>query len=530
VAALFECLQFQDYFTIFAVCKSTKNMQLFNPLLRWAMLRPMERIEQFVKFPYESQNSVLMRLVASAKDTEWGKRYNYAAIRHYEDFRQRVPLSTYEEIFPYIERMMRGEQQILWHSPVYWFSKSSGTTNARSKFIPVSQESLEHTHFQGGKDLIALYLQQHPGSQVLWGKALSIGGTFQQSEQNENVHYGDVSAVVAQNLPFWAQWLRAPSLRVAHMKKWEEKIEKMAEECIKTKITSLLGVPTWMIVLLQRVLEMTGKKYAQEVWPDLEAFFHGAVAFDPYREIFQRLAPGLNYMEVYNASEGFFALQDDARREDMMLMLDYGIFYEFIPMEELDKEQPKTLSLEQVELHKNYAMVISTDGGLWRYKIGDTVKFTSKFPYRIKISGRTKHFINAFGEELMIENANAAITRACRETGATITDFTACPIYMGGEGSGKGGHEWLIEFDQAPDDFQKFVQLLDKTLREVNSDYDAKRYQDIALQMPLVHQVPKDTFHNWLRHQGRLGGQYKVPRLANSREYVEDILKMLATA
>ena len=493
------------------------------PLIKYFLHNPYKRISGFMHNASQVQEQQFAMLIKAAKNTEWGKKYDYSLIKNIEQYQRKVPVSSYEELAPYIMRMMRGEPNVLWGSPVRWFSKSSGTTDARSKFIPVSRESLISCHFRGGKDLIALYIENRPHTKFVLGKGLGIGGTFQESTETKGIFYGDVSAVVTQQLPAWAQRLRAPSLEVAMLAKWEEKIERMAQETIRQNITSLLGVPTWMIVLLQRILEITGKKHIKEVWRNLEVFFHGAVSFQPYRQLFEQLVPSIDYMEVYNASEGFFALQDDLSRDDMLLMLDYGIFYEFVKMEDWDNPYPKSYTISEVELNTNYAMIISTNGGLWRYKIGDTVKFTSKNPYRIKITGRTKHFINAFGEELMVENADAAIAKACQATGATITDFTACPIYIG-DGT-KGGHEWIIEFEKEPISLELFVEVLDTTLREVNSDYDAKRYQDIALQKPIIHSVPVGTFHQWLKTQGKLGGQHKVPRLANTREYVEDILK-----
>jgi GH3 auxin-responsive promoter len=499
-------------------------MQLLLPAVRWFLEKPYPRIEYFMKHPYEVQDKMFHSLLLSAKNTEWGRKYEYASIKNYEQYQKKVPVSSYEDFSPHIEKMMQGERNILWQTPVKWFSKSSGTTNARSKFIPVSQEALQRCHFQGGRDLMALYVHNHPKTKAFIGKGLSIGGSFQESP-TKGIYYGDVSAVMLQQLPKWVQLIRTPKLSTAILPKWEEKIEMMAQETLSQNVTNILGVPTWTIVLLQRILEITGKKHIKEVWGNLECFFHGAVSFQPYKELFNTLAPDINYMEVYNASEGFFALQDDLSRDDMLLMLDYGIFYEFIPLDEIDNPYPKSYTLDEVELDTNYAMVISTNAGLWRYKIGDTVKFTSKFPYRIKISGRTKHFINAFGEELMVENADTAITAACKATNAAIINFTACPIYI--EEGKKGGHEWILEFERQPSDLQKFTEVLDETLREINSDYDAKRYQDMALQMPVVHNVPSGTFYNWLKMKGKLGGQYKVPRLANSREFVDEILGMI---
>lgn len=501
-------------------------MQLIDKLVRNFLARPLARIDRFVATPYDTQEQTLMRLVRKAKNTEWGKKYNYNRIKSYADYQRQVPISSYEALYPYIERMLiKGEQNLLWSSPVRWFSKSSGTTNARSKFIPVSPEALQTCHLQGGKDMLALYIKNNPETRFFWGRGLSIGGSFQKNPDNPNNYYGDISAVIVQNLPGWAEWLRTPPRHIAMMTKWEDKIEAMVTETSQRNVTSLLGVPTWTIVLIQSILERYNKKTIEEVWPNLEVFIHGAVSFKPYRELFKSLAPSIRYLETYNASEGFFGLQDDISREDMLLMLDYEVFFEFVPMSELGKEQPQAVAIDQVELHKNYALVISTNAGLWRYLIGDTVKFTSKNPYRVQITGRTKHFINAFGEEVIIENAEAAITRACQATEAVISDYTAAPLYM--EGKNQGGHEWAIEFEKSPQNLAQFTDVLDQTLREVNSDYDAKRYKDIALKKPVIHHLPEGTFYRWLKKRGKLGGQNKVPRLSNNREYLEDILGML---
>ncbi|QHT68010.1 GH3 auxin-responsive promoter family protein [Rhodocytophaga rosea] len=502
-------------------------MELLNTIMTWIMKKRISQIELFMKNPLEVQAEQFKKLIHTAQQTEWGRKYHYASITSVKEYQQRVPLSSYEEIFPYIDRLMKGEQNLLWPSEIKWFAKSSGTTNARSKFIPVSTEALEDCHFRGGKDLMTVYVNNNPDTKVFVGKGLAIGGSYQLSQENPDVYYGDVSAVVMKNLPIWAQFIRTPGLEIALMNEWEEKLEKMAKVTSQENVTSILGVPTWTIVLLQKILEITGKSNILEVWPNLEIFAHGAVSFTPYRAVFQQLIPSphMKYVEIYNASEGFFGIQDQSDIADMLLMLDYGVFYEFIPVEEMDKEHPKMLTLGEVELNKVYALIISTNSGLWRYNIGDTVKFTSLSPYRIRISGRTKHFINAFGEELMVENAEQAITKACQESGAIISNFTAAPIYM--ETSGKGGHEWIIEFVKEPSSLKQFIHVLDATLREINSDYDAKRYKDIALQLPLVHSVQEGTFYQWMKKRNKLGGQHKVPRLSNSREYVDDILSMM---
>lgn len=504
-------------------------MQILNSILTWVMKKRMHQMELFMKYPHEVQDEVLKKLIYSARGTEFGKQYSFDEILNYEDFKKRIPVSTYEQLFPYIARTMRGEQNVLWPSEIKWFAKSSGTTNARSKFIPVSTEAIEDCHFKGGKDMLSIYVNNYPETQMFSGKGVAVGGSHQVNEfdPTNTSFYGDVSAVIMQHLPPWAQFIRTPSLDVALMNNWEEKIERLALETSKVNVTNIAGVPTWTVLLIQRVLQMENKSNILEVWPNLEVFFHGAVAFQPYKNLFKSLIPSekMVYWDTYNASEGFFGIQDRKNSDDMLLMLDYGVFYEFIPMEELNKEFPQTIGLSEVEVGKNYAMVISTNAGLWRYNIGDTVKFTSISPYRIKISGRTKHFINVFGEEVIIENAETAITSACEQTGAVIDNFTVGPIYL--ETSHRGGHEWIIEFKVKPPDLNQFTNLLDAALRKVNSDYDAKRAFDLALMSPKIHSVEEGTFYNWMKKRGKLGGQHKVPRLSNSREYIDDILSML---
>jgi hypothetical protein len=502
-------------------------MEILNSIITWVMKKRIHQIELFIKYPIDVQDDVLKKLLVTASKTEIGKKYDFDTITNYETFKNRIPVSSYEDLFPSIERMMRGEGNILWPGKIKMFAKSSGTTNARSKFIPVSEESLEDCHYKGGKDLLSIYVNNYPETKMFTGKGLSIGGSHQINELNPDSYLGDVSALIMQNLPFWAQFIRTPSLEIALMDKWEDKIARIIETTLEENVTSIAGVPTWAIVLIQRMLEQTGKSHIQEIWPNLEVFVHGAVSFEPYKPLFQKLAPSPNmhYLETYTASEGFFGIQDLKQGGEMLLMLDYGIFYEFIPMDEFGKENPNTIQLADVQLNKNYAMVITTNAGLWRYVIGDTVKFTSIDPFRIKISGRTKHFINAFGEEVVVENAEKAITKACKATSATITDYTAAPVYLAQ--NSKGGHEWVIEFEQEPSDLEYFTEVLDVTLREVNSDYDAKRYKNLALQAPIVHAAPRGSFYNWLKQKNKLGGQFKVPRLSNNREYLDEILKVI---
>lgn len=492
----------------------------------------LENIENFKNNPFKVQEEVFKYLIASGKDTLWGKEHDYFSIKNQEQFSQNVPVSSYEKFYPYIERSLKGEQNLLWNKPIIGFSKSSGTTNARSKYIPVSEEGLDKNHYAAGKDLIALYANNNPETGFFTGKGLGVGGSMQPNPITGEKNCGDVSALIMNHLPMWAEYLRTPSLEIALMDNWEEKMEIMAVATSKEDVTSIQGVPTWTLFLIKKILEVTGKTSILEVWPNLECFFHGAVSFTPYRQLFKELIPSekMNYMEVYNASEGVFALQDEKNSEDLLLLLDYGVYYEFIPMEEWDKEFPKTITLQEVKLNEKYAMVISTNSGLWRYNIGDVVKFTSLSPFRIRIAGRTKHFMNAFGEEVVVENADSAIAYASEKTGAKLKDYTAAPIYIKDEGQGnhkQGGHEWIIEFEKNPENETLFIESLDEKLREINSDYDAKRTGNIALVMPKVHFAEPNTFYKWLQSKGKLGGQHKVPRLSNDREYVDAILEVM---
>jgi len=493
------------------------------------MKKRIHQISLFQQYPHEVQQEILDGLLRKAARTAYGKTYGFESIHNLREFQERVPIVNYESLYPYIERMLRGEQNVLWPTEIKWFAKSSGTTNARSKYIPVSAEALEDCHFKGGKDMLAMYVNNYPDTRMYTGKGLVIGGSQQvnQLDTSARTFSGDVSAILISNLPWWAQMARTPAIDIALMDEWESKIEKMAEACYNENVTSISGVPTWTIVLIEKLLRDHNKQNLLDIWPNLEVFFHGAVAFGPYRNLFQRLIPSekMRYMETYNASEGIFGIQDQTGSSDLLLMLDYGIFYEFIPLSELDSPEPRVLTLDQVEVGQIYALVITTNAGLWRYKIGDTVKITSTQPFRIRVAGRTRHFINAFGEELMIENAEAAITIACQRTHAEIDNFTAGPCYLG-DGT-KGGHDWIIEFIREPDDLDRFALILDEKLREINSDYDAKRHRDLALVAPRVHVAPRGTFHDWMKKRGKLGGQHKVPRLANDREYLDELLPMI---
>lgn len=504
-----------------------------NPLasvISWWLKRRMSQIELVLSSPVETQQQQWKYLMENGKNTEWGKKYGYSRIDSITGFREQVPSFSYEDFFSWIERSMKGEENVLWPGRPLAFSKSSGTTNDRNKFIPVTEDSLEQCHYKGGKDLISLYLNYRPDSGVLSGKNLAMGGSLHPNPYQPDGICGDISAVIMQNLPAWAQWIRTPSLEIALMDKWEQKMERMLETTMNENVTSLSGVPTWMLVLLNRMLEKTGSNSVKQIWPNLEVFLHGAVSFTPYRDVFKKIIPEkeMAYLETYNASEGFFGIQDDLSLDgQMLLMLDYGIYYEFASLEEANEKYPVTIGLEDVEIGKNYALIISTNGGLWRYKIGDTVRFTSLKPFRIQVSGRTRHFINAFGEEVVADNAELALSRACQATGAEVVEFTLAPEFM--KAGVQGRHEWLIEYSRIPDDDEKFERILDEELRKINADYDAKRYQDMALLRAKVHKAPAGLFYAWMKSRNKLGGQHKVPRLSNSREYLEPLLEM-ATA
>ncbi|WP_184544301.1 GH3 auxin-responsive promoter family protein [Mucilaginibacter sp. FT3.2] len=502
-------------------------MTIFNSVFTWFMKKRIHQIELFMKYPNEVQEEWFEQLISMAESTEWGRKYQYKSIDNLTQFKERVPIQNYDTLKPYIERMLKGEKNVLWPSEIRWFAKSSGTTNDRSKFIPVSEEALEECHFKGGKDVLTIYFNNQPNARMFTGKVLTLGGSHQVSQFNNDTSFGDLSAVIMKNLPLWAEFHRTPQLDIALLDNFEEKLEKIAQATKDVNVTSIGGVPTWNLVLFKRILEITGKKNMLEVWPNLEMYFHGAVNFGPYREQFKTLIPSddMYYLENYNASEGFFGIQDTKEPGDMLLMLDYGIFYEFLPLENLHKENPQTLTLDEVELDKNYALIISTNAGLWRYMIGDTIKFSSLAPFRIRVTGRTKHYINAFGEEVIIDNAEQALEEACHQTGAIIREYTAAPVYFNGNDC--GAHEWIIEFEKKPAEFERFVDLLDETLRRINSDYDAKRFKDLALRRPIVRRAPEGTFFNWMKEKGKLGGQHKVPRLANDREYVDSILKVM---
>ena len=496
----------------------------FNALFSWVIKKRVHQIDLFRKFPLEVQEELFFRMLKSASRTSFGKKYHFNHISDYSSFKQTVPLQTYEELKPDVDKLIAGEKHLLWPGTTSWFAKSSGTTSDRSKFIPVTKESLFDCHYKGGKDLLALYYTNYPNRKLYNAKHLIIGGSAKINPIGINSYLGDLSAIIVKNLPWWAEIRRTPSREIALMDDWEKKLDKMAKQTIKEDVCIIAGVPSWTLVLCNRILEITGKKNLKEVWPNLELFMHGGVSFQPYKKEFERLIPdpSMHYIETYNASEGFFGIQDKPESDDLLLMLDYGIFYEFIPMSSFEGIDSKNvISLTDVVLNTNYAIVISTNGGLWRYILGDTISFTSLLPYKFKITGRTQSFINCFGEEVIVDNAEKAIAFACKETGAILKEYTVGPKFM--ENQSKGGHEWMIEFVKAPIQLDQFTLLLDKQLRKINSDYDAKRTKDLALELPVTHILPIGTFDKWLQGKGKLGGQNKVPRLSNDRKILEEL-------
>ncbi len=496
---------------------------LVHSIASWFLKKRIHQMELFMKYPSEVQNELLERLLDKAKDTEIGQAYDYQSIKTYAQFAERIPITSYEDNQERIERSRRGEPNIMWPTPIKWFAQSSGTTNAKSKYIPVSPESLVDCHYAASKDLLCMYLNNNENSQLFSGKGLRLGGSKELYQDNGTV-YGDLSAILIDNMPFWAEYSSTPNHNVSLLSDWEIKMQAIVDETIQQNVTSLAGVPSWMLVLLNNVLETTGKSNILEVWPNLEVYFHGGVNFDPYIDQYKKILPSdeFKYYEIYNASEGFFAIQDQNDSKELLLMLDYGIFYEFIPMDTYGTPSQKVIPLGEVEIGQNYAVIITTNAGLWRYKIGDTVRFTSIQPYRIKVSGRTKHHINVFGEELIIENAEEALRKATKATASEIKDYTAAPIFM--EGKDKGAHEWLIEFNQSPKDMHLFGSYLDKALQDLNSDYEAKRLNNITLNAPKIHTARPDLFYDWLKAHDKLGGQHKVPRLSNTRDFLEELL------
>jgi len=500
-------------------------LTIINSIATWILKKRIHQMELFLKYPNEVQEELLFNLIRSAEGTVLGKKYEFSTIKNYKTFSERVSVSTYEQLEPLIELTRKGEQNVFWATPIKWFAKSSGTTNAKSKFIPVSNEALEDCHYKASKDLLCLYLNNNEESELFTGKSLRLGGSKQLYEDN-NTFFGDLSAILIDNMPFWAEFSSTPSNKVSLMSEWETKIQAIINETKNENVTSFAGVPSWMLVLLNKMLEETGKGNLLEIWPNLEVYFHGGVSFEPYREQYKKIIPNpdFKFYEIYNASEGFFAIQDLNNSSDLLLMLDYGIFYEFIPMDTFGTLNQRVIRLAEVELNKNYAVVITTNSGLWRYLIGDTIRFTSLNPYRIRVTGRTKHHINVFGEELMVENTDMALAKTCEQLNCEVIDYTVAPIFM--DGKEKGAHEWMVEFRKAPENIETFRVLLDETLQSLNSDYEAKRYNNMTLN-PLVLNVARtNLFYDWLKEEDKLGGQHKIPRLSNQRDYLEKLKAM----
>jgi hypothetical protein len=498
---------------------------IINSIASWVLKQRIHQIELFLKYPNEVQEELLMNLIRRAENTVIGVQYDFSSITSYTTFSERVPVSSYEDLQPLIERTRQGEQNVFWDAPIKWFAKSSGTTNAKSKFIPVSNDALEDCHYKGSKDLLCLYLNNNEESEMFLGKSLRLGGSSQIYE-DKDTFFGDLSAILIENMPIWAEFSSTPSNKISLMSEWETKLTAIINETKNENVTSFAGVPSWLLVLMNRLLEETGKGNLLEIWPNLEVYFHGGVSFEPYREQYKKLLPksDFKYYEIYNASEGFFAIQDLNDSSDLLLMLDYGIFYEFIPMDTFGTPNQKVIRLAEVELFKNYAVVITTNSGLWRYLIGDTVRFTSLNPYRIRVSGRTKHHINVFGEELMVENTDQAIAKACQLTQTEVVDYTVAPIFM--DGKEKGAHEWMIEFKQNPSDIAQFQKVLDDTLQSFNSDYEAKRYNNMTLNPLVINLARPHLFYDWLKERNKLGGQHKIPRLSNQREYLDQLKQL----
>lgn len=501
-------------------------MPIIPSIIKWLNAKRIDQIELFKKHPFETQQEILYNLLAKAASTEWGKKFSFSSINSIQEFQSRHPVQTYEDIVPYVERLRKGEINLLWPGEIKWFAKSSGTTASKSKFIPMSSESLEKCHYRAARDILVIYTMLHPDTKIFSGKFLTLGGSHRMNQFSNDSLYGDLSAILIENEPSWVKIIRTPKQKIALLEDFEQKLELITRKCVNENVTNISGVPSWYLVLIKQILAYTGKSNLLDVWPNLEVFFHGGISFAPYRDQYKKLINGsqMNYMETYNASEGFFGIQDDPEKSDMLLMLDYGIFYEFIPADKVNSGSYPVYTIAEVEKDVNYAIIISTNGGLWRYMMGDTIIFSSVNPFRFRISGRTKHFINVFGEEVIVDNAEKALQAACNETGAAISEYTAGPVFM--NVTSKGSHEWIIEFEKDPSDIEKFALVLDTTLKSINSDYEAKRYKDLNLEMPVIRVVPKGTFNKWLKTKNKFGGQNKVPRLSNSREFIEDLYRI----
>ncbi|MDR2951371.1 MAG: GH3 auxin-responsive promoter family protein [Prevotella sp.] len=485
-----------------------------------------KEVDRFINNPIETQEKILKYLLKNGEQTYFGQQFDFSAIKNRDDFRKQVPVFHYEDLRPYLDKILVDKQQnVLWNKPVKWFAMSSGTTEDKSKYIPVTQESLTKGHYKCGEQMLAIYGRANRNARFFFGKTLVLGGSKQINNIGDGIFTGDISAILIKNLYFWAKFSRTPE-SISLLPDWETKLQALTDYAVKNDVRAFMGVPSWLLVLLKKIKADTGRELT-DIWPNLEVFFHGGVSFTPFEEQYKKMIqkPEMWYWETYNASEGFFGVQFEEGSKEMLLMLDSCIYYEFVPMSEWDKENPRTLTLDEVETGQNYAIIISTNGGLWRYMIGDTIEFTSTTPYLFHITGRTKNFINAFGEEIIIDNAEKALSEACKATGAQITEYTAAPVYF--DDNNNGAHEWLIEFAVEPNSLDKFIETLDEALKKVNSDYEAKRSYNLSLNMPIVRSLPKGTFNEWLKSIGKLGGQNKVPRLSNNRDYVDRLLRFI---
>lgn len=500
---------------------------MLQKIIRSVLTSYYRPVEKFIKDPIGTQQKTFDYLIHHGRNTLFGHEKGFSGISSPSDFRKKVSVASYEDLRPYLDKIIvEKKQNVLWDSPVKWFAMSSGTTEDKSKYIPVTEESLKNCHYRCGYHMLATYAVHHRDTAFLLGKTLVLGGSQQVNLIGDGIFTGDISAILMKNLPYLVKKRRTPE-SIALLPDWEDKLQKLTDYAVNADIRAFVGVPSWVLVLLKKIVEDTGKTLP-ELWPNLEVFFHGGVSFIPYQEQYEKLiqSPKMRYWETYNASEGFFGVQFSPESKDMLLLLDNEIYYEFLPVEEWNKENPQTLSLDEVEVGKQYALIISTSGGLWRYNVGDTIEFTSTNPYLFKITGRTKQFINAFGEELVVDNADRALDAACRETGAKITEYTAAPVYFGDESN--GAHEWLIEFETKPSDINLFIKLLDENLKKLNSDYEAKRAYNLSLGMPIVKVMDEGVFYNWMKSRDKSGGQNKVPKLSNDRKHVESILNFIA--
>ena len=497
---------------------------MLNKLLAIKIKNRIKLIQKAIENPIDFQDKILTNNIQLSKKTFFGERHDFSNIKTYSQFTQKIPVQNYNSLKKYIDMSRMGQTNILWPGKTKWFAKSSGTTKNKSKFIPITTESLKKCHFQAGRDMLSIYLNYYPNSQILTGKSLMIGGST-SIHKNNNYYTGDLSAIIIQNLPRWVQLKRMPSIKTALIENWEQKIKQIIQESVNKNITSISGVPSWTMMILDQLMKKRNNQCLSEIWPNLELYMHGGINFDPYKNQFHKCmnSKKLNYLELYNASEGFFGIQNDFTKSDLLLLINHGIFYEFSTIND-DTSKKEVIPLQEVELNKVYSMIITTNGGLWRYEIGDTVMFTSLKPYKIKIIGRIQSFINAFGEELQENHANTALHYACIKTNAIIQDYIAGPYFYHDK---SGAHEWFIEFKKPPENLENFKYILDNKLQALNCDYEAKRNASILLKKPIIHILKKKFFYEMLKIQNKIGGQNKIKRLYNNRDFITQLIKKL---